>query len=133
MAMTKKEKAGYDAIVQELRIQRALRWTGEQPGPDVHPKSGQEVTGFYYNTGYGDVRVEQGASTTVGHRRGAPSVVRTRECWSQNARPLFSTPLLAAKAARAVLEREFAQKLEKADVMIEAFEDNLTWPIEGGY
>jgi hypothetical protein len=109
--MTKKEKATFDAAIRELRIVSALRWT-ERVRPDVPiPKGGVLSKGWlpaYYDG------AAKACSSCVSHNSGDDIKTTT-----QGARELYSTRLLALRARRHELEREFAQQLAEVDVWIE--------------
>lgn len=109
--MNKKEQAAFAAMQDEARLARALRFT-DPVKEDVPPPEGfQALTkGFL---AWGD-RVEVACSSAVSHAFG-----RDDKTTTQNSRWLFSTRLLALRAARHRMEREFAKKLADIDKKIE--------------
>lgn len=116
MAMTKKERAEFDAALKEARILGALRWTGEVL-PDVAPPSngskfGTLSKGFAF-AGWDHVRIEPAYSSSISHNIG-----RDDGTSMQQPRWLYSTRLLALQAARNSLERRFAESLAVIDAAI---------------
>lgn len=114
MAMTKKERAEIDALVKKLRISGALRWT-EEVKPDVPiPKGWQGLSKGWLPRAW-DGTAEPACSSAVHHARG-----QNDKTTSQGAKELYSTRLLALKAARHQVEMEAAEKLAQIDERIEA-------------
>ncbi len=115
MAMTKKEKADFDAAIKRANTLAALRWTEpvekDVPIPEHFTDS---TSGWDFNTYSGTVR--QMWSECVSHGDG---LKRTGSA-SQNGLWLFSTKLLALRALRHAVEREAADKLRKIDDAITA-------------
>lgn len=111
--MTKKEKAELEAA----KTLAALRWTAEVK-PDIPiPEFQQTTHGYTFHAWSGNWRVEKAWSQTNRHGTGDPNRVG-----SQHGRALYSTELLATKAARHALEREFAERLRSIDLRIESLE-----------
>lgn len=119
MAMTKKERAEFDAAITALRIKGALRWTDEVK-PDLDPPKawGEKHTqGWSVNSYDGSVRECWSESST--HGDGVKPTDSKYRSASQGARFLYSTKLRALKAARHELEKQFARKLAEIDAKIE--------------
>lgn len=115
MAMTKKEKAEFEAMAKELRVQSALRWT-EKIAPDLPIPSSGCTQGWAINSYDGIVR--EAWSQNIRHGNGLCEPDNWRQSASQNGVPLFSTKLLALKAVRHEMEKEFAKKLAAVDEAI---------------
>lgn len=116
MAMTKKEAEAHRKEVDALKLRLALCWTPKVE-PDVLAPSLSDVTSRValvkgWLPAYD--RVEPACSSRVHH-----SVGSTTETRSQGARNLYSTKLLALRAARNDLERRFAHELKLMDEKIE--------------
>lgn len=113
MAMNKKEREELETVHYELRLARALRWTEPRQEPDVLPPTEWDVltTGYLYNT-YRATVIEACSS------QGAHSQGRIDKTDSQGRRALYSTKVLALKALRAELEREYAKVLAGIDRLI---------------
>lgn len=128
MAMTKKEKQ----MVEELLTEAALRRTAPvEPDVDCPEKfssgSGGVVTGFLFRGALGaSPRVEHAASTSVSHKVSYNPIDFEKDRlersggWSQGARRLYSTRLLALKALRYELESSCCRALRDIDRQIEA-------------
>lgn len=120
MAMTKKEKAEYQAALDRCETLAALRWTDpverDVPAPTHESPHGTYTEGWNYNEH--SQMVWLGWSGPVSHGDGpAPSGGLYRS-GSQNPRSMFSSKLLALKAMRNEIERMSAEKLLKVDRMI---------------
>lgn len=114
MAMTKKERAAFEGIVNKLRIVAALRWTDHvEPDVPIPERGGVLAKGWFFNTYYGNA--ESACSSCVHH-----SIGRDDRTDSQGAIRLYSTKLRALKACRHRMELEFARKLAEIDRKIEA-------------
>lgn len=113
MAMTKKEKAEFEAAIKRANTLSALRWTDpvekDLPRPDRGSTSGWDYNAY-------SVRVYQAWSEPVSHGDGP---ARNGYSGSQGGIALFSTKLLALKALRHAVECDSAEKLRKIDEMIE--------------
>ena len=126
MAMNKKEKAAMDAAIARANMLAALRWTAAVP-PDVPPPSTMDLgrrlsTGFVaYADNYGPPRVVPACSSSISHALGSHTKTST-----QNPRALWSTPLLALRAARHQYEVECAKALAKFDAEIAKHEQEST-------
>lgn len=115
MAMTKKERAEFDAALERVRLLGALRWTMEVK-PDVFPpRDNSLATGFMFNA-Y-DMRIEPACSSSCFH-----SIGRSDKTTTQNPRSLYSTRTRALMAMRNKVELESAEKLKKIDSMLETLE-----------
>lgn len=115
MAMTKKERAEFDAALEKARILGALRWT-EPVKPDLKPADGKSITGWQTGT-YGRGSVRQMWSEGWAHGSGAKRIANGSA--SQGGISLHSTQLRALKALRHEVELESAEKLARIDKMIE--------------
>lgn len=123
MAMTKAEKKQLEDAARlveiaqtETRITKALRWTEPKQKPDLLPPSGygainKLINGWSYNTH--SRSVAKACSSSISHHYGGWDKTTT-----QNPKSLYSTKLLALKALRAELEREFAVALCNIDNQI---------------
>lgn len=119
MAMTKKEKADFDAAIKQIALLGALRWTSPVKKDIPVPQSfGESTSGWDYNTHSSSVN--QKWSDSVSHGDGPART--NRFCGSQNGRALFSSELLALKALRHAVELECAEKLRRIDEQIAAKE-----------
>lgn len=119
MAMNKAEKQKMADLENELRKARAMRFTDkvveDVPPPSIGVKFGELTTGFAV-VGTGEyARVDVACSSSVNHAIG-----RTDKTSSQNAKPLYSTRLLALRACRNKVEEYAASRLAAIDLMIEA-------------
>lgn len=117
MAMTKAERAAFDAAQADARIARALRWS-EPTEPDLPiPTEGATSGWAFWPPTMPDVRqVEQAWSERTAHGYGVQ-----RTPWrsgSQNGVPLYSTRLRALLALRGAYERVFAHVLDGIDAEI---------------
>ena len=112
MAMTKKEKAEFDAAILEARTLAALRWT-ERVEPDVPPPDSHSnlKSGFLYDAHSQEVK--PACTSSVGHSFG-----RADKTTTQNPRHLYSTMLRALQAMRNEVEMRAARELLRIDKMI---------------
>lgn len=120
MAMTKKEAAAFEALQNEIRLAKALRWT-EQVAIDVPPPGFGEMhekisKGWLYNA-Y-NLAVNPACSSSIHHSSG-----RDDKTTTLGAKWLYSTRKLALQAMRNEVEREAAAKLAKIDAEIEKCAD----------
>ena len=122
MAMNKKEQAAMQAAIDRANLLAALRWTSVVQ-PDVPPpNAGGLSTGYVaYASTFGSPCVEPACSSSVYH--GIGSHTKTS---SQHPRALWSTPLLALRAARHHCELECARELAKFDAAIAKLEQEST-------
>lgn len=120
MAMTKKERAEFDAMRVKLATLAALRWTEpvkrDLPSPLSSSIGDGYTSGYDFNAYSLEIMPAWSQSVRHGLRAAAPS---RHGSASQNGRALFSTPLLALQAMRHAVELESAQKLAKIDMLIE--------------
>jgi hypothetical protein len=119
MAMTKKERAEFDAAIKALRIKSALRWTDEV-APDLPPPKafGEKHSQGWIANAY-DGSVKEAWSDSGCHGYGIkPDDAKYRSA-SQGPRSLHSTKILALKAGRSEMEKQFARKLADIDAKIE--------------
>lgn len=115
MAMNKKEQAEFDKLQRQLQTAYALHWTTEVL-PDVPPPSNGTfgmTTGWLFNT-YSN-RVAPACSTSINHSFG-----HNDKTDSQGSRALYSTKVLALRALRYSLEKQYADALASVDARIEA-------------
>jgi hypothetical protein len=116
MAMTKKEKAAFDAAIERAEILAALRWTAPVL-PDVPPPKSGYSEGWEFNA-Y-TRRVEQAWSDTVTHGSGpAPHDYKRYVSASQNGIALYSTKARALAALRYEVELQAAKMLLEIDKRI---------------
>ncbi len=113
--MTKKEQSEVESLRTQLLEARALRFT-EIVEPDVAPPKDFNiiVNGWLQHVWDGGWRVDKACTSSIYHNRGGWDKTS-----SQGSRRLYSTELLAVRAARAMLERECAKKLAAIDREIE--------------
>lgn len=110
MGMTKKEQA----LVEELKMKMALRWT-EKVEPDIPPPKtyDEELSkGFIFNAYAGTV--SRGCSSNIYH-----SVHSDKETNSHDSIWLYSSRKLALRAMRHEMELQYARKLREIDKQIE--------------
>ena len=118
MAMTKKERAEFDAAIVRAETIAALRWTAPVV-PDVPiPEWDKVSTGFSQNAYSVTVVPAWSRSNSHGFGEYGPG-----KSGSQQGRRLYSTELLAWKAMRAELEMRMARELMHIDRKIKALED----------
>jgi hypothetical protein len=117
MAMNKKEQAAFDALKDELRLAKALRFTEPVDYDVAIPKSSELRTGFLYNAylGGSGPRVEVACTDSIYHSFG-----RNDRTTTQRAHPLYSTRLRALRAMRHEIETKCARILADVDAQIEA-------------
>lgn len=115
--MTKKETAEMDALRDQLRIAKALRFT-EEVKPDVPAPTYREAntTGYLFAdySGFGGDSTSPACSSSVHHNSRGNEKTTT-----QGARTLYSTRLLALRGLRHEVEQEVAQRLARIDRQIE--------------
>jgi hypothetical protein len=126
MAMTKKERAEFDAAILRAETLAALRWTGPVC-KDVEPPNGGCYADGWDFSSY-TAEVWQAWSSSVVHGRGPAPKTGRHSSASQNGVHLFSTKERALAALRHAIEQEAAAKLLKIDKQIAA----ATSPNEGG-
>ena len=113
MAMTKKEKAAFDALLLRAETLAALRWTG--PVAFDVPAPGYDDG---YRTGF-DISGNPAWSNSITHGSGpCPSAGDYYRSASQKPAAMFSTRLLALKALRHETEKRCAADLLKIDRQI---------------
>jgi hypothetical protein len=117
MAMTKKERAEFDAALAQARILGALRWTAtvakDVPAPSYSSNALAFTEGWTYNTYSGTV--ELGWSESNAHGKGPYPAGDRNKSAAQGARALFSTESKALAALRHALELQAAEKLAAVD------------------
>jgi len=120
MAMTKKERAEFDAAITKANLLAALRWTEEVkkdvPAPGYDDK---ETSGWDFNISTRTVFEEWSGSVTHGR------MPKNKAFASQDSKSLFSTKLLALRAMRHSIEKEVAWRLLAVDKLIAAELENL--------
>lgn len=115
--MTKKDQARMEALENEVRLMRALRWS-DPVEPDVAPP--ETFTrglskGFLFNK-Y-STRIEKACSSSIGHNFGDDEKTST-----QGPRALFSSKALALRAMRYEVAMDSATTLAAIDKAIEEAE-----------
>lgn len=121
MAMNKAEKAEMEALRQALLLARSLRETSEVE-PDTPPPKGHGLSVGYVprvrTYSYIDrPGIEPACSSSTYHAIG-----RVDKTTSQRAINLYSTPLMAWKAARRIIEKDAMQRLAYVDEQIAKLE-----------
>ena len=114
MAMTKKERAEFDAAIMRAETLAALRWTEPVTRDVPIPLKGYS-TGWDFNSHAG--RVWLGWSGLVSHGTGERDKDRYTS-GSQGGRAMFSAECLALQAMRHEMEMSAAQKLRQVDQWI---------------
>lgn len=125
MAMNKKERVAFDAMAQQLREARSLRFSEKSPGPDVEIPQGGAVLSRGWDAWANitvNARAERACSSYVHHGIGWERTT------AQNPKRLYSTRLLALRAVRNELERDCAFELARIDKWIE---DEIANPTTG--
>jgi hypothetical protein len=120
MAMTKRERAAFEATLREARILGALRWTEPVP-PDVPvPTYAQGIVkGWSFNAL--TERVQMSCSSVSGHTQGDHAWSELlRHMSSQRGIPQYSTKALALKALRYAMAHRSACMLARIDELIAA-------------
>lgn len=120
MAMTKKEKAEFDAAILKAEVLGALRWTQEVP-PDIPPTyEGYGLSvgtdGWLFNT-YTEQSFEDWSEASA-HGTGRYSN-RSRLSGSRGGVALYSSRELALKGLRHAMEMQYAKSLQKIDKAVQ--------------
>ena len=119
MAMTKKEKAAFDALLLRAETLAALRWTGPVLQDVMPPSDGGYSEGWDYNAYSKEVWF--GWSDCVSQGKGsAPKDGKHPYVGSQQSRRMFSTKEAALRAMRHEIELSSAADLLKIDRQIDA-------------
>lgn len=116
MAMTKKEKAEYDAAIKRAETLAALRWSSPVEKDVPVPTYPDHTTGYGFNDYY--CTVYEMWSESVSHGHGPYPGKGVARSASQNGRSMYSTRLLALRALRYAVECEAARKLREIDLQI---------------
>jgi hypothetical protein len=117
MAMTKKEKAEFDAAIYRAQLIAALLWTAAVE-PDVNVPERGFSEGWLFNP-Y-TMEVWESWSDQTGFGRGPAPIEGNRYGGTQGSRKLYSSKKRAFMALRHAVEKEAAAKLLKIDKLIEA-------------
>lgn len=122
MAMTKKERAEFDAAIHRAELLAALRWTDavEKDVPPPINGSDKFTTGWRFNS-Y-SMRVDQAWSGSNSNGSGnPPNIIENKyRSASQGGVWLYSTEQKAYAAMRHEIELESAKKLLQCDKEIRA-------------
>lgn len=110
MAMTKKEREALVDLQRQLEEARAFRFT-DDVAPDVMPPKEGYAIGFFAHHLSSFSPVSKGWTSSVYH---GSSEVPGKHA-SQGSRYLYSTELLAYRAVRRAMEKEFSEKLARID------------------
>ena len=117
MAMTKKEKAAFDALLLRAETLAALRWTGPVLQDVMPPSDGGYSEGWDYNAYSKEVWF--GWSDCVSQGKGsAPKDGKHPYVGSQQSRRMFSMKTAALRSMRHDLEKMAASDLLKIDRQI---------------
>lgn len=118
--MNKREQAEMDDLRKMLLEARALRFTDEI-APDIPMPSHDKgtVNGWSYHVYNGDFTVSKACSSSTSH-----SIGGWDKTTSQRPIPLYSSELLATRAARAKLAIQCSMMLAKADRRIAILQEN---------
>jgi len=116
MAMTKKEREDRLALMGQIELLKAFRWT-EPVEPDVLPPSDGFAEGWTFN--HHARRAQATWSNAFNHGFG-PAPTTSKFLATQGPMPLFSTAELALRAMRHKLVRSYAETLLDLDRQIEA-------------
>jgi hypothetical protein len=117
MAMTKKEQAKMQAVIDRAETLAALRWTNPVPRDVGIPETGYSQ-GWDYNAWTREAFM--GWSGTVSHGTGPAPEDGKRKSGSQQPRRMYSTEALALAAMRHEIELKTAADLLKIDRLIAA-------------
>jgi hypothetical protein len=117
MAMTKKEKAEFDAAILKAQTLSALRWTEPVDKDLPVPTGGEIINGWDYN--FYTLYAERMWSSSYNHGCGIKDD-DNRYYSNQKGISLYSSKLLALKAMRHYIERESAEKLRRIDEQIKS-------------
>ena len=124
MAISKKERAEFDAALLEARTLAALRWTCPVK-PDVPPPRTIQGYSEGWDFNVHSERVWIGWSTCVSHgNTPAPKDGERHYNGSQNSRAMYSTKALALAALRYEVENLAANRLRDVDDQIRAEKAN---------
>ncbi len=125
--MTKAEKAALEAITKERDLYRAMHISPPvEPDVAIPPGWDEGSRGWLYNvhlSGYHDgVRAMKASSRGGGHRTGDDAWSNIWRNGSQGGRRLYSTKVLALRAARHEASMKCAEILARVDAEIAACE-----------
>lgn len=112
-----------EAIEEQLELANAKKWTDRVSHDVEPPKSMSYGLTYGYSFNAPSHRLFRSVSSSTGHAdydmdHDGPMTTRT-----QCAKWLYSTPLLAARALRQKMERDFLKKLVIVDRMIKEYEE----------
>lgn len=116
MAMTKKERAEFDAAILRAETMAALRWTAPVEKDVSVPDFGKQTTGFEIYCGADFARVQEKWSGSVSHG----DMPKSAHHESQRGIELHSTRLRALMALRHEVEKAAAKRLLRIDQDIAA-------------
>lgn len=119
--MTKAEKSMMDATMKDLAMEKAMR-RSRSVGRDLPPPSNSGVAEGWDFNDCGKGRVEKSCSSSIYHCFGYWKSEHPNSGWSQGARSLYSTEVLANKALRHAMAEQFAETLARIDARIAELE-----------
>lgn len=126
MAMNKREKVQFENAIREAALNRALRWSEPEQEPDVpipgymdDLSRGWMPKDYYIRSDHRDY-AWPACSSNAGHGTGWAKTTTQRPV------ELYSTKLLALRAARAKAEKQFAKILAEIDHEIQKEIDSPT-------
>ena len=124
MAMTKAEKAAMEAALTAAALRSTSPVLPDVPAPKPGTLDGGHTTGWKFHVRIGDsffrgFSVEEAWSDSQAHGTGPYRTRGVRTSGSQGAVNLFSTKLLALRAARHEAEQQAARALRAIDRAIE--------------
>lgn len=117
MAMNRKEQAQLEAAEQAARLNRALRWSDYEEGPDIPAPeggTGAHTQGWAFNARREDATVYEAWSQSWRHGSGRYDP-DAHGGGSQGSIDLYSTKARALGALRRELERRAAETLARVD------------------
>lgn len=114
MALSKKDREFLAAAQEAAELVMALRWT-EEVAPDVMPPHsiGTYKAGWHANEHNGEVHL--GWTDATAHGYGPIPLPGKMRNGSKNPRRMYSSELLALRAARSKMEKICARKLMEID------------------
>ena len=121
MAMNKKERAAFDAALNEARVLGALRWTFPVEKDVMRPDGsiGAHTEGWDINsTSTYSAVAFKAWSESCSHGTGDFPIGNKYRSASQGGVSLYSTKLLALRAVRHEVEKIAAKRLAEIDAMI---------------
>ena len=125
--LTKVQEAELADLKDRLRKARAFSFTYPvKPDVELPKDSGAYAVGWTYHYNDGNFRLQRAAASEFSHRKWEAydkdpvNLGERGYSWSRSSVSLFSSAVLALRAARYEMELDFSAKLAKIDAAIEA-------------